>query len=315
MEESEIPGLLSSFGMAGARWIVTHVAGVCYHEWEDLRVARRLDLAPGEGARLSLVRKPWNRHDPNAVEIRSADGKLMLGFIKRQKAASIAPVLDDGGRIEAFLLDVAPHAYEPLTVVLAGDVPADLWRRFHEWRESELLEQVRRAEWETDPARARVRRLWDAFLDGERARLSRRRQAMEAFAPEHPDGTGADGRPHWHLVLSSEEWRSRGWIVSKAKPRPKPVDHLRDKKRMVDVPLWGAHQVVPMDRAEFVKRYMSSPDCIRDANAGLAPWVTLTMAGRERTPGEADREATTRMFAERHGLQVDRVTDLLWGPR
>lgn len=62
------------------------VAGV-EHRHREVQSA---DFAPGK--RLRLVADPENPFDRNAIEVRSADGKLMAGFVPREIAAELAPL-------------------------------------------------------------------------------------------------------------------------------------------------------------------------------------------------------------------------------
>jgi len=56
-------------------------------------------FAPGR--RLRLVPDPKNSFDPNAIEVRSADGKLMAGFVPREIASELAPLFKRDGPWEA----------------------------------------------------------------------------------------------------------------------------------------------------------------------------------------------------------------------
>lgn len=58
------------------------------------RAAACKETQPGE--RLTLVREPDNKHDPNAIRVEHQ--KSMLGYIPREWARSLAPALDAGAR-------------------------------------------------------------------------------------------------------------------------------------------------------------------------------------------------------------------------
>lgn len=66
----------------------------------------RLRLAPGDG--VLPLREPDNSHDPFAVALHWRNGEK-LGYVKRELARHLAPLLDTGtawtGRISAVLAD------------------------------------------------------------------------------------------------------------------------------------------------------------------------------------------------------------------
>jgi hypothetical protein len=60
------------------------------------------DFAPGQEVR--LVREPSNRHDRNAVSVRSLDGGVVAGYVPRAVAKRIAPQMDQGVTFRAVVL-------------------------------------------------------------------------------------------------------------------------------------------------------------------------------------------------------------------
>ena len=52
-----------------------------------------------EGLAVWLRRAPENPHDPNAVEVRLADGRI-AGFLSRETAVGYAPVIDSLGAVQ-----------------------------------------------------------------------------------------------------------------------------------------------------------------------------------------------------------------------
>jgi hypothetical protein len=72
-----------------------NVAGVSYRHHE----LQSDEFAPL--GRLRLVPDPSNSYDGNAIEVRSSDGKLMVGFIPRETAAEMAPCFKRDGPWEA----------------------------------------------------------------------------------------------------------------------------------------------------------------------------------------------------------------------
>ena len=55
--------------------------------------------ALSEGDTLDLRREPDNAYDSNAIQVYLED--LHLGYVERDQAAWIAPLIDDGGTAEA----------------------------------------------------------------------------------------------------------------------------------------------------------------------------------------------------------------------
>lgn len=53
-----------------------------------------------EGERLVLKREPENPHDPNAVAVLRESG-AQIGYVSRRNAEWVAPLLDEGRRMEA----------------------------------------------------------------------------------------------------------------------------------------------------------------------------------------------------------------------
>jgi single-stranded-DNA-specific exonuclease len=68
----------------------TKLAGVSFEGRQDIAAG----LAPG--ARLALRREPQNVHDPNAIAV--FYGTLQVGFLNREMAAKLAPLIDADGR-------------------------------------------------------------------------------------------------------------------------------------------------------------------------------------------------------------------------
>lgn len=63
------------------------------------------------GSELSLARDPYNEYDSNAVKV--LDGDYFLGFVSKETAVDIAPLLDSGwtgtAKILSFLSEIKPH--------------------------------------------------------------------------------------------------------------------------------------------------------------------------------------------------------------
>jgi single-stranded-DNA-specific exonuclease len=71
----------------------TKLAGVSFEGRQDIIAGLR------EGVELQLERQRENIHDPNAIAVNY--GALQLGFIKRDIAKHLAPLIDDGARYRA----------------------------------------------------------------------------------------------------------------------------------------------------------------------------------------------------------------------
>ncbi|WP_324421400.1 HIRAN domain-containing protein [Phycicoccus sp.] len=71
-----------------------NVRGESYHR----AACRRADLRPGRP--VQLVREPENKHDPNAVAVRSPAGET-LGYISKGHAKRLAKLLDAGLQLDA----------------------------------------------------------------------------------------------------------------------------------------------------------------------------------------------------------------------
>ncbi len=96
--------LLSSLGIVAAAPIMADekrsiliqespVAGFQFHEGEAIWSSLNA------GAKLSLVREPFNPHDENAVAIYFRDEQL--GYVPRSENVAVAQMMDRGERLQA----------------------------------------------------------------------------------------------------------------------------------------------------------------------------------------------------------------------
>ena len=76
--------------LAAAGLRVAGVAGAARHH-----AAALASDAAAPGAPLALRRDPGNEHDPNAIAVDTADA-LQLGWVPRELAAELAPLIDAG---------------------------------------------------------------------------------------------------------------------------------------------------------------------------------------------------------------------------
>ncbi|RAO15238.1 HIRAN domain-containing protein [Micromonospora noduli] len=74
---------------------VSQLRGEAHHQAE----CRAGNFYPGETVR--LVREPENPYDRNAVAVYDATGKHMAAYVNKQKARTLAKLIDSGAGIEA----------------------------------------------------------------------------------------------------------------------------------------------------------------------------------------------------------------------
>jgi hypothetical protein len=74
---------------------VSQLRGEAHHEAE----CRAGNFHPGEPVR--LVREPDNPYDKNAVAVYDATGQYMAAYVNKQKARTLAKLIDSGAEIEA----------------------------------------------------------------------------------------------------------------------------------------------------------------------------------------------------------------------
>ena len=63
-----------------------------------------------EGQNAELVRDPGNIHDRNAIEV--CVGGQQTGFISRYEAETLAPAMDGGDKVEAFVDQITGGTYD-----------------------------------------------------------------------------------------------------------------------------------------------------------------------------------------------------------
>lgn len=126
------------------------VAGLQFYEWmrRDPVSGR---IMPTYCQRLELVREPNNRADPNAIRVLCNNGSAMLGHIPRDIAEDLAPVMDRGTIIRAYVAHPGNGETWSLKVALI----------------SEALPETLRASFDVRS------RFWQEVDEAERAALSR----------------------------------------------------------------------------------------------------------------------------------------------
>jgi hypothetical protein len=81
----------------GEGTITADLRGIAYDRWPRLRAL------PTPSA-LQLRREPDNPHDTNAIAVLDRQGR-MLGYVAREIARSVAPLVDTGSTVTARLID------------------------------------------------------------------------------------------------------------------------------------------------------------------------------------------------------------------
>lgn len=81
--------------LARASIFVSQLQGESYHK----SACRSGDFSPGSCVR--LVREPANKFDPNAVAVYALEGDRVAAYVNKQKARTLARLLDGGESLEA----------------------------------------------------------------------------------------------------------------------------------------------------------------------------------------------------------------------
>lgn len=84
--------------------IVTKLVGVMGHRVQShIRTFGNPDFPT-----YALVREPDNPHDPNAIKVTTA-GVIFLGYLAREIASELAPLMDEGTQFDAFFVSLNKH--------------------------------------------------------------------------------------------------------------------------------------------------------------------------------------------------------------
>jgi uncharacterized tellurite resistance protein B-like protein len=95
------------------------IAGVLYEGR-----AKIVDKYLRSGQTVFLARDPGNQYDSNAIEIRLREG-FQIGYVPREDAREIAPLLDQGYRQAAYCTKILKGQRAPIPVVQADIYRAD----------------------------------------------------------------------------------------------------------------------------------------------------------------------------------------------
>lgn len=175
-----------------SRFVHTQIAGLQFYDYddEDEIVGK---LRPMRGDRLQLIRQPENRYDPNAIEVWWRDGRVQLGHIPRFLAYDLAPLMDEGRHIRAYVDDGGDGRTWSVRALLVSDhIPDFLYEAaLSDAAVEESIDQI-----EVDRlARA------DRWVSGWQARQEQRRiDAARTLA----------------LVIAEDEQRGPGDLPNKA---------------------------------------------------------------------------------------------------
>lgn len=162
---------------AGEPWCTVQIAGLQFYAYDTPGLDDQ-PLRPDAGERLTLMRRPDNHADDNAIEVWLRNEHL-LGHLPRGLAVDIAPDMDRGANLRAYALTPGTGAAWSVRAFLVGTPVAGLhrgWMRAHARDAERTLEMARRQA--EDEHRARGA----AFAQRQqRARLDRLTQAVRAF--------------------------------------------------------------------------------------------------------------------------------------
>ncbi|OAS24836.1 HIRAN domain-containing protein [Methylobacterium platani] len=171
---------------AGEPWAGTEIAGLQYYDYDQTGLDGE-PVRPRAGDRLVLVRAPDNEYDPRAVEVWWRND-IRLGHLPRGVAREVAPQMDAGVPLRAYVADAGDGSAWSARALLVGPAVAELHGKLikhavaqalEEWRWSEKLAEMRR---EGD-SRARAARFEERL---KRARAARLAQAVNTFVAQLP---------------------------------------------------------------------------------------------------------------------------------
>jgi len=83
--------------------------------------ARRDDFTPGHS--VHLHRDPQNPYDKNAIQVRAIGSHEPVGYVNKQKAATLAKMLDRGDNLNAICLRGAPPGAQPAKISILVATP------------------------------------------------------------------------------------------------------------------------------------------------------------------------------------------------
>lgn len=166
----------------GEPWFTSAVAGLQFYDYDKLDDFGH--VMPERGDPVTLVRRPENAADGNAIEVWWKNSHH-LGHLPRDAAAVVAPLMDASRSLRGYVADQGDGSRWSMAVLCVGDAAAVLHGRW-------LVEIARETWWELKRARdAAARGRAEAWQEAHVAYRRRRAvEAFEAFAPMLMDGHG-----------------------------------------------------------------------------------------------------------------------------
>lgn len=181
----ECPLAVEATGLdAGEAWMTTRLAGLqfySYNQSDGLEGAVR----PQFGDRLHLMRRPDNRADKNAVEIWWKN-EFMIGHLPAHNAEEVAPLMDAGKALRAYVSDPGDGRAWSLEAILIGPAAEAQHTRWLEAEASGAMHEIYGPKYPRQIKRLAAMRFEDYFAQGRTTRL---RDAVEVLStvPFSPD--------------------------------------------------------------------------------------------------------------------------------
>lgn len=282
----------------GQFWAVTDVAGLQYYRYgrHDELVGR---IIPKAGDRLSLMRRPANPRDDNAVEVWWRNS-FHLGHLPCGVAASVAPGMDGGQALRAYVLDGGNGEAWSMHILLVGPAAHELHgerlrhvARHRKEREEQEFRETMASVWpeprqEYDPVTRST--VWRASIaptaeqqaaaaSFEALRHRRRADAIYAFnlvgraavdLAADPGPRGA-GYSWWDEVppglRTKTQWREAGHKVSPKAAAYATISYRRGRH-------WRGYDLYSVAETEPMREV--SPE-VRAAAAERAYWASIAL--------------------------------------
>ena len=147
------------------RWFRCAVAGLQYSDYDkdDELIGR---IRPSAGDRLTMVRRPENAYDANAIEVHWRNNHF-IGHMPREIAAAIAGLMDDGHLCRCYVADPGDGRAWSMKVIVVGNAAEPLHAR-----RVRIGRKIAESELQQPP----TDKQWDAALHFER---SEQRQSIK----------------------------------------------------------------------------------------------------------------------------------------
>jgi len=126
-------------------WATTSLAGLQFYDYASRDPVLDTEVLPRFGDRLALMRRPDNRFDANAVETWWRN-EYQLGHLPRSVAANVAPLLDAGKSLRAYVVETGNGRAWSLQALLIGAAAEPL----HDARIARVATSAASEIWPTD---------------------------------------------------------------------------------------------------------------------------------------------------------------------